>query len=151
MIYAFSDRSFPAFHTCLLYTSNERYGRRSFEQMRQEKLRSTHFVLLAKDELGLYNLYRLVSLAHLDDFYYRPRIRKSWLRYFGNGLIKGSACSRGAVYLAILELYRSSDLDYERALANLADTRYLALAREYDYLEIQPLTNTCLLYTSRCV
>lgn len=121
---------------------NEKYGRRSFEQMRQEKLRSTHCVLLAKDELGLYNLYRLVSLAHLDDFYYRPRIRKSWLRYFGNGLIKGAACSRGAVYLAILELYRNSELDYERALANLADTRYLGLAREYDYLEIQPLTNT---------
>ncbi|NLK01915.1 MAG: PolC-type DNA polymerase III [Clostridiaceae bacterium] len=121
---------------------NEKYGRRSFEQMRQDKLRSTHFVLLAQDELGLYNLYRLVSLAHLDDFYYRPRIRKSWLRYFGNGLIKGSACSRGAVYLALLELYRNSELDYERALAALADERYLRLAREYDYLEIQPLTNT---------
>ncbi|HHV42738.1 MAG TPA: PolC-type DNA polymerase III, partial [Clostridiaceae bacterium] len=120
---------------------NEKYGRKSFETMRREKLGSSHIILLAQDELGLYNLYRLISKSHIDDFYYRPRIRKSWLRYFGAGLIKGSACSRGQVYATVLKLYRDSELNFDQALTKLAKPQYRSLASDYDYLEIQPLTN----------
>ncbi|HHU07187.1 MAG TPA: PolC-type DNA polymerase III, partial [Clostridiaceae bacterium] len=121
---------------------NEEYGRKSFEQMRQEKLRTSHIVLLASDEVGLYNLYRLVSLAHLEDFYYRPRIRKSWLEFFGTGLIKGAACSQGEIFRSVLEKYQKAGYDYDLALASMSDPDILQLASTYDYLEVQPLTNT---------
>lgn len=121
---------------------NEKFGRKSFEQMRQEKLKSSHIIILAAEEVGLYNLYRLVSLAHLEDFYYRPRIRKSWLEYFGTGIIKGAACSQGEVYRSVLDKYQKTGYDYDLTLANLSDPELLQLASAYDYLEVQPLTNT---------
>ena len=58
---------------------------------------STHFLLLAKDEVGYQNLVKLVSIAHLDGMYYKPRIDKKRLAQYREGLIGTSACLAGEV------------------------------------------------------
>ena len=58
---------------------------------------STHFLLLAKDEIGYQNLVKLVSIAHLDGMYYKPRIDKKRLAQYRDGLIGTSACLAGEV------------------------------------------------------
>ena len=58
---------------------------------------STHLLLLAKDEIGYQNLVKLVSIAHLDGMYYKPRIDKKRLAQYREGLIGTSACLAGEV------------------------------------------------------
>ncbi len=86
-----------------------------------------HAILLAQNEVGRVNLYRLVSLSHLKYFFRRPRIPKSELMRWREGLIVGSACEAGELYRALLD-----DADEDR-LKELVDF--------YDYLEIQPAGN----------
>ena len=128
-----------------LQALNASLGHKTAEDLRSKGTRSHHIVLLCRDELGLYNLYRLVSMSHLDFFYYRPRIPRSWLSYFGIGLIKGSACVQGEVFSGLLEHYRACGCSYDKALASLSETDAFAYAKAYDYLEIQPLTNNAFL------
>lgn len=92
-----------------------------------KKKPSFHAIILAKNEVGRVNLYRLVSMAHMDYFARRPRIPKSQLMKWREGLILGSACEAGELYRALLD-----DADEER-IEELVDF--------YDYLEIQPIAN----------
>ena len=89
--------------------------------------RVRHIILLAKNQTGLRNLYKLVSKSHLDDFDRNPIIRKSVLMEFREGLIIGSACEAGEVFELVTE--RRSTLELRQ------------LAMFYDYLEIQPICN----------
>ncbi|MBQ3866361.1 MAG: PolC-type DNA polymerase III, partial [Clostridia bacterium] len=86
-----------------------------------------HIILLVKDLTGLKNLYKIVSRSYLDFFARRPRIPKTLLQEYREGLLVGSACSEGELYRAILSGKSDGDL--------------LHIVDFYDYLEVQPIGN----------
>lgn len=68
----------------------------SKENTQRDKTRY-HLTLLVKNEKGYKNLMKLVSIAHLDGFYYKPRIDKKTLKEYSDGLIAMSGCVQGEV------------------------------------------------------
>lgn len=100
--------------------------------------RSTyHIILIAQNPVGLKHLYKLVSYAHLEHLRGTPQIPRSLLLFHREGLIVGSACEAGEVFRAVLEKAPRGQLE--------------AIARQYDYLEVQPTGNNEFLVRSDLV
>ncbi len=86
-----------------------------------------HIIIFAKNYIGLKNLYKIVSESHINYFYRRPRIPKSLLCKYREGLILGTACEAGELYKSILE--------------KKPDNHVKGIVNFYDFLEIQPIGN----------
>ncbi|MFD1850348.1 PolC-type DNA polymerase III [Oceanobacillus bengalensis] len=91
-----------------------------------QRSRPFHVTLLAQTEIGLKNLYKLVSFAHIDYFYRVPRIPRSLLQKHREGLLVGTACDKGEVFETMMQ---KSQEEAEK------------VAGFYDYIEVQPPTN----------
>lgn len=92
-----------------------------------KKLPYYHAIMLAQNDIGRVNLYKLVSDSHIKYYSRRPRVPKSEFVKYREGILLGSACEAGELYRALLE--------------GKAEEEIIRIAKFYDYLEIQPLGN----------
>ncbi len=88
--------------------------------------RPFHVTIFAQTQAGLKNLFKLVSLSNVEYFYRVPRIPRTVLTKYREGLLLGTACSSGEVFTAMMEK------GYDQALEK---------ARYYDFIEVQPKPN----------
>ena len=99
----------------------------SLDGKEKEQLNRFHMIIIAKNYTGLKNLYKLISISHLEYFNKRPIIPRHVLEKHREGLIVGSGCEAGELYGAVVEGKKYSEL--------------LKIADFYDFLEIQPVGN----------
>lgn len=99
----------------------------SLKPKRGKKTPLDHIIILAKNETGLRNLYKLVTLSHLKYYNNRPALPRAIIQEHRDGLVLGSACEAGELYRAVR--------------AGKTDEELMKIASFYDYLEIQPLGN----------
>jgi len=111
------------------------YGLEGYLNVEENQKSGYHIILLAKNKIGLDNLYRLISISQIKYFHRTPRIPKDILKNFREGLIIGSACEAG-------ELIRS-------IIAKKSEAELEEIANFYDYLEIQPFHNNDFLVRSK--
>ncbi len=88
-----------------------------------------HLVLIAKNNTGYQNLVKLVSISHIDGFYYKPRINREILEKHSEGLICLSACIRGELVQEILAGNKEQARDVAKWYKNLFKDDY--------YIELQ--------------
>ena len=100
-------------------------------QIKPQSQEIFHIIIFAQNYTGLKNLYKLISESHINHFYRKPRIPKSILTKYREGLILGTACEAGELYRALLQ---NQD---ENEVRNIVDY--------YDFLEIQPADNNLFL------
>ena len=91
------------------------------------KLTTNHITLIAKNQAGIKNLYKIVSDAHINHYHRAPRILKSVLEQYKEGIIVGSACEAGEVFQAVKQNKSEEELE-----------RIISL---YDYIEVMPIDN----------
>ncbi|CUU02140.1 DNA polymerase-3 subunit alpha [Armatimonadetes bacterium GBS] len=103
---------------------------RSIDQRTKQDQNSFHLLTLAKDETGYRNLLKLSTIAHLEGFYYKPRVDKTILRQYAEGLIATSSCLAGEIPQALLQG------DYERA-RQLTQEYIEIFGHENFYIELQ--------------
>lgn len=92
-----------------------------------KKIRPTSLTVLAKNDIGRINLYHLVSISHLDNFMRLPRIKKSELLRYREGLLFGSGNRDGELYDALLRSHAEDEIE--------------RIVRFCDFLEVQPISN----------
>lgn len=99
-------------------------------ELKKQKQRLHHMILLAKNNTGYHNLLKLVSESHVDNFYYRPRTTFEMLEKYSEGIIATSACIAGIVPRCI----DAGEFDQAREWA----TRFASLYEPGDfYIELQ--------------
>ncbi len=116
----------------------------------KEDKRNYHLLLLAKNNVGYYNLIKLVSISHLEGFYYKPRIDMEVLKKYSEGLIGGSACLGGEIpQLIIAQKYKKAEkkiLEYNKIFGQ--DNFYLEL-QHHPNLKYQAEVNSKLIEFSK--
>ncbi len=109
-----------------------------------------HLILLAKNETGYKNLMRLITIAHLEGFYYKPRIDKAALRSHSEGLIALSACAEGEIPFAVIsgQLEKAENLALEYQEIFGAGNFYLEI-QHHPHYPSQQIANDALIKISQ--
>ncbi|UOQ85612.1 PolC-type DNA polymerase III [Gracilibacillus salinarum] len=117
-------------------TNHNQYNQHMGEGNAYQRSRPFHATLLAVTQEGLKNIYKLVSMAHINYFYRVPRIPRSKLQQYREGILVGTACDQGEVFETMMQ---KSKEQAEK------------VAKFYDYIEVQPPANFVHLYDRELV
>lgn len=121
---------------------NSDAGHLSADRIKSKETKTYHIIFLVRNNMGLYNMYRLISESNVHYFYKRPRTPKSLLKYFKSSIIVGGACEAGEIYHAVMTMYKSCGKDKVKTIEALkTDEAFNDIMSLYEYVEIQPLCN----------